>query len=182
VALLPGLYADPGDPGRVHWGTGRPPFLGPIGAPCLSVRMKRPERAIGSVTGGRSGTGAKTDRHPVRSGQRVDGRNRNENPVAGRGTRAGRVAHNLPKHGAPKRLATQHDERGTGDRHSWTKYRTSRQDELVVIDSPGRCRMATPVPRRPCGELCVRPYTFRVRGSIATPAGVRKTVAGRPRR
>ena len=26
-------------PGRVHWGTGRPPFLGPIGAPCSSVRM-----------------------------------------------------------------------------------------------------------------------------------------------
>jgi hypothetical protein len=33
-AVLPGLYADPGDArARVHWGTGRPPFLGPIGAP-----------------------------------------------------------------------------------------------------------------------------------------------------
>jgi hypothetical protein len=41
--------------------------------------------------------GAKTDRHPVRSDQQVDGRNRNENPVAGRGTRAGRPAQNLPK-------------------------------------------------------------------------------------
>ena len=28
----------PVTPGRVHWGTGRPPFLGPIGAPCSSVR------------------------------------------------------------------------------------------------------------------------------------------------
>jgi hypothetical protein len=45
----------------------------------------------------RSGAGAKTDRHPVRSGQQVDGRNRNENPVAGRGTRAGHPAQNLPK-------------------------------------------------------------------------------------
>jgi hypothetical protein len=30
----------PVTPGRVHWGTGRPPFLGPIGAPCSSVRKK----------------------------------------------------------------------------------------------------------------------------------------------
>ena len=29
-----------------------------------------------------SGAGARTDRHPVRSGQRADGRNRNENPPA----------------------------------------------------------------------------------------------------
>ena len=33
--------------------------------------------------GGRSGAGAKTDRHPVRSGQQVDGRNRNETPSPG---------------------------------------------------------------------------------------------------
>jgi hypothetical protein len=45
------------------------------------------------VNGGRSGAGARTDRHPVRSGQRTDGRNRNENPVAGPGPRAGRAAH-----------------------------------------------------------------------------------------
>ena len=32
-----------------------------------------------------SGAGARTDRHPVRSGQQAGGRNRNENPVAGRG-------------------------------------------------------------------------------------------------
>ena len=38
VAVLPGFYADPVTPGRVHWGTGRPPLLGPIGAPCSSVR------------------------------------------------------------------------------------------------------------------------------------------------
>jgi hypothetical protein len=30
----------PVTPGRVHWGTGRPPFLGPIGAPSSSVRKK----------------------------------------------------------------------------------------------------------------------------------------------
>ena len=27
-------------PGRVHWGIGRPPLLGPVGAPCASVRKK----------------------------------------------------------------------------------------------------------------------------------------------
>ena len=30
----------PVTPGRVHWYTGRPPLLGPIGAPCSSVRKK----------------------------------------------------------------------------------------------------------------------------------------------
>ena len=36
-----------------------------------------------------SGAGAGADRHPVRSGQRADGRNRNENPVAGVAPRRG---------------------------------------------------------------------------------------------
>jgi hypothetical protein len=142
----------------------------------------------------RSGTGAKTDRHPVRSGQRVDGRNRNENPVAGRGTRAGRVAHNLPTSvEAPNdwRLSTMNADlaigtrgRSTGNRARTTlavtgraAYRIPRCVNLacrvrhVWIDTPGRCRTATPVPRRPCGESCIRPDTFRVRASLATPAG-----------
>ena len=59
-----------------------------------------------------SGAGARADRHPVRSGQRADRRNRNENPVAGRGTRAGRAAITCHNRGATKhrRLSTIHAE------------------------------------------------------------------------
>src|SRR6266480_4394091 len=54
-----------------------------------------------------SGAGAGADRHPVRSGQRADGRNRNENPVAGRGPAPDALHRTCRNRGAHQTLATR---------------------------------------------------------------------------
>jgi hypothetical protein len=75
---------------------------------CLEPQSRVDAATNTDVHGGRSGAGTRTDRHPVRSGQRADGRNRNENPVAGRGPRAGGASHVICRNRQPaKRLATQ---------------------------------------------------------------------------
>lgn len=53
-----------------------------------------------------SGAGATANRHPVRSGQQADGRNRNENPVAGRGPAPDAPLTTCPTHGAHQTLTS----------------------------------------------------------------------------
>ena len=53
-----------------------------------------------------SGAGARANRHPVRSGQQADGRNRNENPVAGRGPASDAPYTTCPTHGTHQTLTS----------------------------------------------------------------------------
>jgi hypothetical protein len=93
-----------------------------------SVTSRAPARHRARST---SGAGARTDRHPVRSGQRADGRNRNENPVARRGTpRRTRRTYLAQPWRPTKRLATQQDARRAADRRVANVHRTPTATSL----------------------------------------------------